>query len=161
MTIKTVIYISIFSVLSLCGIALKIVLINPVESAEYVSDPLSYITPTLNQNGYWLRHINQPTVDKNFSIGLYQRTQCSGYLILLPLPRNAEAKHLLNASFPSLKSEIYFIFRGEKFTSFPTVLFWWQNLKKGLSGSNNKLSIVWSVSETSPCVDAGAIHRIL
>jgi len=161
MNIKNSIYIAIFSILSLSGLALKVLLISPVESAEYAGDSLSHITPELNHQGYWLKHIKKPTVDKNFSIGLYQKNECPGYLILLPLPRNAEAAHLLGASFPNLKSDKYFVLGSKKFQSFPTLLFWWENLLNGLPGSDNKLPIVWSVSETLPCVDANTIHGFL
>ena len=158
---RNTIYLLGLSLVGVVGILLKALTLNPAAPLNNKDNMLSQVTPMLNQEGFDLTGIRQPTTDRNFSIGIYKNKQCPGYLLLLPLQRNSEAAHLLGASFPGLKSSIYFVLKGKKYPKFPTGLFWWHHFLSGLSWADTKAPLVWAVSETSPCVGAVRIRQSL
>ena len=158
---RNTIYLLGLSLVAVVGMLLKALTISPVDTRSNKDNLLSQVTPMLNQKGFDLASIRQPTSDKNFSIGIYKNNQCPGYLLLLPLQRNSEAAHLLGASFPGLRGEIYFVLKGKKYQKFPTGLFWWHHLLSGITGSNTKAPLVWAVSKTSSCMDGVSIHQSL
>jgi hypothetical protein len=152
-----------FSTLAVAGIGLKALPLYQSSNSSEFSDPFNTIEAKLDNSNFSLYKIRKPTTDKNFTVRIYKKLGCDGYLFLMPLERNSEGAPLLKASFPTLLNEIYYVFRGERFASFPTVYLWWSQFVTAMWTwhGNHDSQVVWAVAETSSCVNAVSLQEIM
>lgn len=153
----------VFSCLSVLGLGLKVSTIPSASTVAQLTNPFDDVHSSLHLNGYRLAASRAPTTDKSFIVHLYQKPSCAGYLVLLPLSRNSEAKELLKTRFSAKPGKAFFVLSGKRFDTFPSAELWWRNVRSAIAnwGQGTHKSLVWAVVETADCVNSEPIHSDL
>lgn len=103
------------------------------------------VAPRLIALGYHWQADHALTNDGNFIARIWSRADCAGYLVILPMPGNAEIAPLLSARFPGLTLYHHILYRGQTHDRFPAFAYWQDRI-----GAQVKAMTGWQAEEALP-----------